>query len=80
MIDINSILPALITSAIISGGTAIMNQSVQSRLLEDNIEATKTLSESIVGLKVQVGILNEKFVTKDEFNFKMYNGGSKHGS
>lgn len=80
MIDMNSILPALITSAIISGGTAVMNQSLQSRLLEDNIEATKKLSESIVDLKVQIGILNEKFVTKDEFNSRIYRGGANHGS
>ena len=72
MDSMTNVVTAVVISAIVSGGSAIMNQSVQGRLLEDNIKATRELSKTMTTLSIELGVLSERFVTKDEFTSTIY--------
>lgn len=67
-----NVVTAVVISAIVSGGSAVMNQAVQGRLLEDNIKATRELSKTMTNLSIELGVLSERFVTKDEFTSTIY--------
>lgn len=72
MDSMTNVITAVVISAIVSGGATIVNQTVQGRLLEDNINATRELSKTMTELKIELGILSERFVTKDEFTSTVY--------
>lgn len=72
MDSMTNVVIAVVISAIVSGGSAVMNQAVQGRLLEDNIKATRELSKTMTTLSIELGVLSERFVTKDEFTSTIY--------
>lgn len=77
---VKSILPALAISAIVSGGTAVMNQQVHGRLLEDNIKATHELSKVMQELRFQLGVFSERYVTREELDRRLERVGGSHGA
>jgi hypothetical protein len=77
---VKSILPALAISAIVSGGTAVMNQQVHGRLLEDNIKATQDLSRVMQDLRFQLGIFSERYVTREELDRRLEKLGGSNGA
>lgn len=72
MDSMTNVITAVVISAVVSGGSAIVNQTVQGRLLEDNIKATRELSKTMTDLRIELGVLSERFVTKDEFTSTIY--------
>lgn len=77
---VKSILPALAISAIVSGGTAVMNQQVHGRLLEDNIKATHELSNVMQELRFQLGVFSERYVTREELDRRLERVGGSNGA
>lgn len=75
-----SVIPALVVSAAISGSTAIINQGMQGRLLEDNINATRELSKTMTDLRLQLGVFSERYVTREELDRKLSKVGGSHGT
>lgn len=68
---LKAVLPAILVSALFSGSSAVMTQQVQSRILNDNIEATKQLSEAVVDLRLQLGVFAERYITREELDRRL---------
>lgn len=66
-----SILIPLTISAIAVVGNVVYSAGVQSKLLEQNIEATSKLSNAVVDLRVQLSIFGERYVTREELERKL---------
>lgn len=66
-----SILIPLTISAIAVVGNVVYSAGVQSKLLEQNIEATSKLSSAVVDLRVQLSIFGERYVTREELERKL---------
>lgn len=69
--DVPQIVTALVVSTVISVGTQLVRLDVQERLLEDNISATKELTQQMTGLTTQLAVFQEKYATKKELEASM---------
>lgn len=68
---IKSILIPLAISAIAVVGNVVYTSGVQTKLLEQNIEATSKLSSAVVDLRIQLSIFGERYVTREELERKL---------
>lgn len=64
---IKSIALPVALSAILSGGTAFVQVSVQGELLKNNIAATQELSKGVNDLRVELAKMGTTYVSRDEF-------------
>lgn len=63
---LEKVIPALIVSALVSVGVSIKDQSVQQRLLEDNLKVTKSLAETVQEIQITLAVFGERYITKAE--------------
>lgn len=63
---LEKVIPALVVSALVSVGVSIKDQSVQQRLLEDNLKVTKSLAETVQEIQITLAVFGERYITKAE--------------
>lgn len=67
----HGVLAPLVVSLAIALGARLVDSNTDSALLKENIQVTKELRDSMVDLKLKLGVFGERYITREELNTRI---------